>query len=37
MFLAPLFIERGLKDIEAAEGDEVTFEVQLSKSDSNGK
>jgi len=33
----PLSIARGLKDIEAAEGDEVTFEVQLSKPNSQGR
>ena len=35
--IAPLTIERGLKDIEAAEGDEVTFEVQLSKPNPQGR
>lgn len=32
-FLAPLSMTRGLQNVEAAEGDEVLFEVQLSKPD----
>jgi hypothetical protein len=35
--LASLRIERGLKDIDAAEGQEVSLEVVLSKSDARGK
>ena len=32
-----LGIERGLKDIDAIEDQEVSFEVQLSKADTRGK
>ncbi len=37
MCIASLRIERGLKDIDAAEGQEVSLEVVLSKSDLRGK
>ncbi len=35
--LAALRIEKGLKDVDTFEEEEVTFEVVLSKSDSRGK
>ncbi len=36
-FIAALCIERGLKDVDAIEEEEVAFEVQLSKADTRGK
>jgi hypothetical protein len=36
-FLAALRIEKGLKDVDAVEEEEATFEVQLTKSDTKGK
>ena len=35
--LAALRIEKGLKDVDTLEEEEVTFEVTLSKSDARGK
>jgi hypothetical protein len=37
IFLAALRIEKGLKDIDTIEEEEVTLEVVLSKSDARGK
>ncbi len=36
-YIAALRIERGLKDVDAVEQEEVSFEVQLSKPDTRGK
>ena len=35
--IAALRIDQRLKDVEATENDEVTFDIQLSKTDSRGK
>ena len=37
VFTAALRLERGLKDVNTVEEEEVTFEVELSKADSKGK
>ena len=37
IILAALRIERGLKDIETVEQEDILFEVVLSKPDSRGK
>ena len=36
-FLAALSIEKGLKDVDATEEEDVSFEVQLSKANTRGK
>ena len=36
-FLAALSIEKGLKDVNATEEEDVSFEIQLSKASTRGK